>query len=59
MFMFICFTVRFIWLRHGLVVLKVVCLTRFAFCEGVYEALELRDGGSDYLGKGVNKVLDV
>ncbi|VAH96735.1 unnamed protein product [Triticum turgidum subsp. durum] len=24
---------------------------------GVYEALELRDGGSDYLGKGVSKVL--
>lgn len=23
---------------------------------GVYEALELRDGGSDYLGKGVLKV---
>lgn len=23
---------------------------------GVYEALELRDGGSDYLGKGVSKV---
>jgi len=22
---------------------------------GVYEALELRDGGSDYLGKGVSK----
>lgn len=24
--------------------------------EGIYEALELRDGGSDYLGKGVLKV---
>jgi len=24
--------------------------------KGVYEALELRDGGSDYLGKGVLKV---
>lgn len=23
---------------------------------GIYEALELRDGGSDYLGKGVSKV---
>jgi enolase len=23
---------------------------------GVYEALELRDGGSDYMGKGVSKV---
>ncbi|KAI4973214.1 hypothetical protein ZWY2020_028922 [Hordeum vulgare] len=23
---------------------------------GVYEALELRDGGSDYLGRGVSKV---
>ena len=23
---------------------------------GVYEALELRDGGKDYLGKGVTKV---
>jgi enolase len=23
---------------------------------GIYEALELRDGGSDYLGKGVLKV---
>ncbi|XP_050258008.1 enolase-like isoform X2 [Quercus robur] len=22
---------------------------------GIYEALELRDGGSDYLGKGVSK----
>ena len=26
---------------------------------GVYEALELRDGGSDYLGKGVSKVKSV
>lgn len=26
------------------------------FLVGVYEALELRDGGSDYLGKGVSKV---
>lgn len=26
------------------------------FLAGVYEALELRDGGSDYLGKGVSKV---
>jgi hypothetical protein len=26
---------------------------------GVYEALELRDGGSDYLGKGVLKVLSL
>lgn len=26
-------------------------------CEGVYEALELRDGGKDYMGKGVNKVI--
>ncbi|KAE9465530.1 hypothetical protein C3L33_02557, partial [Rhododendron williamsianum] len=25
---------------------------------GVYEALELRDGGSDYLGKGVSKAVD-
>ncbi|ONK64646.1 uncharacterized protein A4U43_C07F28350 [Asparagus officinalis] len=25
---------------------------------GVYEALELRDGGSDYLGKGVGKAVD-
>ena len=24
---------------------------------GIYEALELRDGGSDYLGKGVSKVI--
>lgn len=24
--------------------------------KGIYEALELRDGGSDYLGKGVAKV---
>lgn len=30
----------------------------FIFLEnsGIYEALELRDGGSDYLGKGVLKV---
>jgi enolase len=28
------------------------------FSKGVYEALELRDGGSDYLGKGVLKVFD-
>jgi enolase len=28
------------------------------FVKGVYEALELRDGGSDYLGKGVLKVFD-
>lgn len=26
--------------------------------KGIYEALELRDGGSDYLGKGVLKVFD-
>jgi len=26
------------------------------FTSGIYEALELRDGGSDYLGKGVLKV---
>lgn len=26
------------------------------FLIGIYEALELRDGGSDYLGKGVSKV---
>jgi enolase len=25
---------------------------------GIYEALELRDGGSDYLGKGVLKAVD-
>ncbi|KAK7260621.1 hypothetical protein RIF29_26829 [Crotalaria pallida] len=25
--------------------------------EGVYEALELRDGGFDYLGKGVSKAV--
>ncbi|KAL2566257.1 hypothetical protein AAZV13_19G154500 [Glycine max] len=25
---------------------------------GIYEALELRDGGSDYLGKGVSKAVD-
>jgi len=25
---------------------------------GVYEALELRDGGSDYLGKGVSKAVN-
>ena len=24
---------------------------------GIYEALELRDGGSDYLGKGVSKAV--
>ncbi|KAE8820483.1 Ferredoxin-thioredoxin reductase catalytic chain, chloroplastic [Hordeum vulgare] len=30
--------------------------TTRASCEkGVYEALELRDGGSDYLGKGISK----
>lgn len=29
----------------------------YLFCFlGIYEALELRDGGSDYLGKGVSKV---
>lgn len=27
-----------------------------SYCLGIYEALELRDGGSDYLGKGVLKV---
>lgn len=27
-----------------------------SFFKGIYEALELRDGGSDYLGKGVLKV---
>lgn len=31
--------------------LRYVCLVL-----GIYEALELRDGGSDYLGKGVSKV---
>ncbi|CAK8575327.1 unnamed protein product [Lathyrus sativus] len=25
---------------------------------GIYEALEIRDGGSDYLGKGVSKDVD-
>src|SRR5574339_381048 len=25
---------------------------------GIYEALELRDGGSDYLGKGVSKAVE-
>lgn len=24
---------------------------------GIYEALELRDGGSDYMGKGVSKAV--
>lgn len=34
-----------------------VCLKlRFYLILGIYEALELRDGGSDYLGKGVSKV---
>lgn len=28
----------------------------FGCMKGIYEALELRDGGSDYLGKGVLKV---
>jgi enolase len=28
------------------------------FTSGIYEALELRDGGSDYLGKGVLKAVD-
>lgn len=28
----------------------------FGYFKGIYEALELRDGGSDYLGKGVLKV---
>lgn len=40
----------------GLVFL--VCLTYY-YCKyaiGIYEAVELRDGGSDYLGKGVSKV---
>ncbi|EMS64258.1 Enolase 2 [Triticum urartu] len=30
----------------------------FLSSEGVYEALELRDGGSDYLGKGVSKAVN-
>lgn len=35
----------------------VVCIDNFCFLlEGVYEALELRDGGKDYMGKGVQKV---
>lgn len=25
-------------------------------CAGIYEALELRDGGAEYMGKGVLKV---
>lgn len=29
---------------------------KYPFIKGIYEALELRDGGSDYLGKGVGKV---
>lgn len=29
----------------------------FYVFKGIYEALELRDGGSDYLGKGVSKVM--
>lgn len=31
-------------------------MIRLSLILGVYEALELRDGGSDYLGKGVSKV---
>ncbi|XP_028079579.1 enolase 2-like [Camellia sinensis] len=30
----------------------------FGFFSGTYEALELRDGGSDYLGKGVSKAVE-
>lgn len=33
----------------------LICFS-FSLVLGVYEALELRDGGSDYLGKGVSKV---
>lgn len=39
--------------------LIVICYDSYLhFVKGVYEALELRDGGSDYLGKGVLKVFD-
>lgn len=31
-------------------------LNVFIHLIGIYEALELRDGGSEYLGKGVSKV---
>ena len=60
---FACCVGVYYWLQrcssgHGMVVLKVACPNSFSpFYEGVYEALELRDGGSDYLGKGVLKVL--
>lgn len=37
---------------------SITSLLLTAFFLGVYEALELRDGGSDYLGKGVSKVSD-
>jgi enolase len=40
--------------------LKSICRILAIFfgklTSGIYEALELRDGGSDYLGKGVLKV---
>ena len=35
---------------------KVTAAVPSGASTGIYEALELRDGGSDYLGKGVSKV---
>lgn len=40
-----------------LVVINLMSFVSFInLFAGIYEALELRDGGSDYLGKGVSKV---
>ncbi|KAI6697947.1 hypothetical protein NL676_018066 [Syzygium grande] len=35
-----------------------VFTSSYLLISGVYEALELRDGGSDYLGKGVSKAVE-
>jgi hypothetical protein len=41
----------------GKQIIDLLLIASFTFhFSGVYEALELRDGGSDYLGKGVLKV---
>jgi len=37
-------------------ILAISCFFLGKLISGIYEALELRDGGSDYLGKGVLKV---
>ena len=47
---------RFIWVCMHHFLLDSDLISCNCVYKGIYEALELRDGGSDYLGKGVFKV---